>query len=181
MASRYSRRQFLARAMSLALVPTTLKPSAIQGPAPDPATGFGAGDLETLVASMDEIIPGTDGMPPASMGGGPHYLEYLGWQYPAIQEEISRFLTMLAQASAVTFREEFRKLRPDQRGQVLSAMEENHPTTFSSFVGYVYESYYTNPKVIGLISCSPSPLATEDEEALLKPVRKLTHMYREVP
>ena len=177
----YSRRQFLVRTMRLALLPTMPKAFASQRPTSDTATGFSASDLETLAASMDEIIPAGDGMPSASMAGGPLYLRYLGWQYPIIQEEISSFLNILAQASAVTFREDFQKLRPDQRVQVLGAIEKTEPAKFSRFVGYVYESYYTSPKVLGLILCSPSSPSIEDAEALLAPVRKLMHLYREVP
>jgi gluconate 2-dehydrogenase subunit 3-like protein len=144
-------------------------------------TALCSGDLETLAEAMDEIIPAGDGMPPASMAGGPQYLQYLGWQYPAIQEEIAVFLKMLTQASDVAFQEDFQTLRPDQGVQILAAMEKTQVTVFSTFVGYVYESYYTNPKVLGLISCSPSSPAIEDDEALLAPVRRLTHLYREVP
>jgi hypothetical protein len=142
---------------------------------------FANPDHELLKSAMDEIIPAGDGMPSASMVGGLQYLEYLGWQYPAIQTEISQFLKILEQASSVTFREIFSKLQPDQRVQILATLEKTEPTKFLSFVDYVYESYYGSPKVLGLISCSSSPSSIEDDEPLLAPVRKLVHLYREVP
>jgi Gluconate 2-dehydrogenase subunit 3 len=177
----FTRREFLSRAMPLALLPTALKAFARQRtPSHAACCGFSSNELDTLVAAMEEIIPAGDGMPAASTAGGPDYLQYLGWQYPAIQEEIRRFLDMLAQSSAASFRDQFPKLRPEQRVQVLAALEKNQAMMFLSFVGYVYESYYTSPKVVGLISCQPSPFSLEDQQVLLAPVRKMTRLYREV-
>jgi hypothetical protein len=133
-----------------------------------------------LGAAMDEIIPAGDGMLSATAAGGLEYLRYLGWQYPKIQQEISRFLETLGHRSAAWFGTEFRKLRPDQRLQILTAIEREQASVFSSFVGYVYESYYTRPEVLGLISCALPVGAIEDEEELLGPVRKLAYPCREV-
>lgn len=175
-----SRRQFLIRTAWLTLLSPTLKAFASERRSGDPPiVEFNSTDLETLVAVMDDIIPASDGMPPASMAGGVQFLQYLGWQYPAIQEEISRFLKILTETSDLSFRQVFQKLRPDQRAQVLASMEKTHTSVFSTFVGYVYESYYTNPRVLGLIWCSPSPPSIGDDEALLAPVRTLTYLYRE--
>src|SRR5437870_970055 len=93
-----SRRQFLICA-GLALLPTAFKAVANPDPAADTALGFRAVELDTLAAIIDEIIPAGEGMPAASIAGGPQYLQYLGWQYPANQEEIGRFLTTVTQTS----------------------------------------------------------------------------------
>jgi hypothetical protein len=148
---------------------------------PSGITELTASDLETLAAAMDEIIPAGDGTPAASMAGGPHYLRYLGWQYPSSREQIRHFLEALERASAAGFRQGFRQLRPDQRVQVLTEIEKSQTPAFASFVNYVYESYYTHPLIIGLLSCSPPRSSMEDDVALLLPVRKLKHVYREVP
>src|SRR5262249_8784156 len=125
-------------------------------------------------------IPAGDGMPSASATGAPQYLEYLGLQYPGIQKEIERFLKGLGQVSAAAFGDEFPKLRADQRVKVLAAMEKTGSATFSSFANYVYEAYSTRPQVFGRLACSNPSLPVKDEEELLAPVRKLTHLYRDV-
>ena len=130
---------------------------------------------------MEEIIPAGDGMPSANAASGLQYLQYLGWQYPNIEQEISRFLKVLKQDSAAQFGADFTKLQSDQRIQLLATVEREQRLLFSTFVGYVYESYYTRPQVVGLVSCAVPSLPAEAVEELLAPVRKLTHLYREVP
>ena len=142
---------------------------------------FEAKELALLGAAMDEIIPAGDGVPSATAAGGVQYLQYLGWQYPNIKQEISRFLKALEQDSAARFGAESTKLQSNQRVQLLATVEREQRPLFSTFVGYVYESYYTRPQVLGLISCAVPFLSAEDDEELLAPVRKLTHLYREVP
>jgi hypothetical protein len=176
----YSRRQFLVRTMCLVLLPPPVRTLASQRDSPG-TTELTAGDLETLAAAMDEIIPAGDGTLAASMAGGPHYLRYLGWQYPTIQEQIGHFLEALERASAAGFQQNFRQLRPDQRVQVLTEIEKSQAPSFGSFVNYVYESYYTHPLVIGLLSCSTPRSSMEDDVTLLVPCQKLKHVYREVP
>jgi hypothetical protein len=174
----YNRREFLMQSVWLALVPSALQALPSRSVA---AVGATSSELETLAAAMDQIIPEGDGMPSASAAGGVQYLEYLGWQYVNIQEEISRFLGMLAQASAAKFANDFPELSPDQRLQVLTGLEKTDASSFSNFVSYLYEAYYTRPQVVGLLWCASSELALGDDEDLLAPVRKLTHLYREVP
>jgi Gluconate 2-dehydrogenase subunit 3 len=176
----YNRREFLIHSVCLAALSRAMRAFANHPDEFGAAPEFAAADLQMLGAAMDEVIPAGDGMPSATAAGGLHYVHYLGWQYSSIQQEISRFLEMLGQRSAARFGTNFLKLRPDQRLQLLTAIEREQPSVFSSFVGYVYESYYTQPRVLGLISCALPSLPTEDDEELLGPVRKLAHPYREV-
>lgn len=175
----YTRREFLVSTMWLVVLPGATRALATQRVESSTATNFTA--IEVLAAAMDEIIPAGDAMPSATMAGGLQYLQYLGWEYPDIQKEISGFLKALAQVSAARFGRDFPRLQPDQRVQLLAAMEKDQASSFSTFVSYVYESYYTRPQVMGLISCAPVSLLTEDDEQLLAPVRKLLNLYRRVP
>ncbi|HYL14301.1 MAG TPA: hypothetical protein VEV41_14760 [Terriglobales bacterium] len=109
----YSRRQFLICA-GVALLPAGFEGLAKLHPAADTAMGFHAVELDTLAAIMDEIIPAGEGMPAAGVAGGPQYLQYLGWQYPAIQQEIADFLRTVTQTSSDMVRQDFRKLSPEQ-------------------------------------------------------------------
>jgi Gluconate 2-dehydrogenase subunit 3 len=177
----YSRREFLVRTIWLALVPTALRAAASQRIERATSIDFTPGDLEALAAAMDEIIPAGDGMPSASAAGGAQYIQYLGWQYPNIQKDVSGFLKTLAQMSVAEFRFDFSELDHERRVQVLAEMERTQASTFATFVRYVYESYYTNPRVFGRISCVPASVTPDDVEALLAPVRKLTHLVRVVP
>jgi len=171
----------MVQMMWLAVLPSALTAFAPQGVGAGKAANPSTSDLETLAAAMDKIIPATDGMPSVTSVGGLQYLQYLAWQYPNIQEEIDHFLRTLAATSAVRFRADFVKLSASQQVQVLADMEKTKASTFAAFVSYVYESYYTSPRVLGLLWCAPPPSFSEVVEGLLAPVRKLVHPYREVP
>lgn len=177
----YNRREFLVQAMWLAVLPGATRTFATQPAEVSATSEFTPIELEILASVMDEIIPTGDGMPSATGSGGLQYLRYLGWQYPDIQQGICGFLKALAQASVAQFGADFPNLKPDQRVQLLAMMEKNQAPLFSTFVSYVYEAYYTRPEVVGLIACAPPSLSTEVDETLLAPVRKRSHLYREVP
>jgi hypothetical protein len=176
-----SRREFLVQMTWLTAVPRAMTAFVRQSVAAGKATNLSSSDLENLAAAMDGIIPASDAMPSATSTGGLQYLQYLAWQYPHIQEETNRFLQTLTTVSAVQFQDDFPKLNSDHRVQVLAEIEKTQASTFATFVGYVYESYYTSPRVLGLLSCAPPSFSTEVDEELLVPVRKLAHLYREVP
>jgi hypothetical protein len=122
----YSRRQFLICA-GVALLPICFQGPAKFNvhPAANTPMGFQAVELDTLAAIMDEMIPAGDGMPAASLAGGPQYLQYLGWQYSVIQQEIGNFLRKVTQTSSDMFRQDFRKLSPRQRVQILASIEKS--------------------------------------------------------
>jgi hypothetical protein len=120
-------------------------------------------------------------MPSASAAGGVAYLEQLGWQYTNVLEEIRDFLRVVQQTSQKELGVEFGALEQQRRTAVLKDIEKSGPKLFSSFVAYVYEAYYTRPQVQGLLSCSVSSVPREDDESLLVPVQRLTHLYRDVP
>jgi hypothetical protein len=179
--SMYNRRQFLAHALWAAALSTSVDSFAIERGNWDAFSDSAPDNVDNLTAAMDEVVPAGEGMPSASMAGGREYLQFLRWQYPDVEENTRRFLEMLAQISAQMFGNEFQKLRPEQRVQVLTTIEKTQSPIFESFVAYVYESYYASPQVLGSISCSAPPLSGEDEASLLSPVRRLTHLRRVVP
>ena len=170
----HNRREFLLYAIWLTLLASRDR------------LGFDTGDftdneLTTLAAAIDEIIPAGDGMPSASQVSGVQYLKHLGWQYPEIRESISHVLKTLERISAAQFQGKFATLRSDQRSHILRSMEKTDASAFSTLVSYGYESYYTNPRVLGLISCAPASVPAQEDEVLLTPVRKLRHLYRQIP
>lgn len=177
----FTRREFLSQ-MSLAVtLNRRIKALCIQAATSNIGTNLPPNQLQVLATAMDEIIPSGDGMPSATDAGGVEYLQYLGWQYPSIQEEIVAFLNTLRQAAKARFGAEFLNLQPDQRVQLLAGLEKDRAPTFSTFVGYVYEAYYTGTTVQGAIACPRSHNVSEDLDALLAPVRKMKHVYREAP
>ena len=177
----YSRRRFLVHATWLAMLPASVRALTLHSARRVESSEFSASELASLAAAMDEIIPPAAGMPSASQAGGLQYLQYLGWQYPEIRQDITHALKSLEQVSVSQLHVTFSKLRSDQHIHVLTEMEKAEASTFSAFVAYVYEAYYTDPRVLDLISCAPSTIPAEDDEVLLAPVRKLTHLYRQVP
>ena len=177
----YSRRKFMLDAIWLAVLPASFRVLALQNVGSTDASELTDSQLATLSTAMDQIIPADDGLPSASQAGGLQYLRSLGWQYPEIRDSLDHILNTLEEISASEFRRTFPELGPDQRFHVLRTVEKTESSTFSTLVGYVYEAYYTNPRVLGLISCPPSSGAAEQDEALLAPVRKLSHLYWEAP
>jgi len=142
---------------------------------------FSVGELDLLGTAMDEIIPKSDGMPSATEARGVEYLRRLCWQYPSIEDGLRQFLVVLNQAASVAFKSKFQELKPDQRTQILRELEKNQSSGFANFVAYVYEAYYTQPRVLGLLTClaSPTPLSEEELNTLLAPVRNMKHIFRE--
>ena len=177
----YNRRQFLAYALQFAVLPRALREFAGESGKSATANGFSASDREILAAAMDVIIPAGNYMPSASMVGGVTYLQFLVWRYPSIGDRIRQFLKELTQGSANQSRRKFVEMHFDQRVQVLNAIEKADANAFGNFVRSVYESYYANPRVLGMIWCPSVAPSAEDIEGLLEPVRKLRRLYREEP
>jgi hypothetical protein len=179
----YSRREFLIRSAGIAVVlPSGLRVLGFLDLRTNTSSaGLTRENLKLLAAVMDEIIPQSDEMPSASAAGGVAYLEQLGWQYTNVLEEIRDFLRVVQQTSQKELGVEFGALEQQRRTAVLKDIEKSGPKLFSSFVAYVYEAYYTRPQVQGLLSCSVSSVPREDDESLLVPVQRLTHLYRDVP
>ena len=176
-----NRREFLTQLSLVVVLPRGLKALGIQMATSKAGANLGSDHLKILAAAMDEIIPRGEGMPSASDAGGLEYLQYLGWQYPSIQEEIVGFLDAMRQAARGRLGTEFLNLQHEQRVQLLTELERDHAPTFSAFLAYVYEAYYTRPTVQGAISCPRSPTVAEDLDTLLAPVRNMKRLYREVP
>ena len=147
------------------------------------SSDFDKSELQLLRSIIDEIVPAADGMPSVASVGGAEYLQLVSLEYPGIQEALKNFLTALARASQAVFQTRFEELPNERRIQVLNELEkQSAPKLFGSFVSYVYESYYAQPRVLGLIACEMKPISATDEsdEMLLLPVRRNGHKYREV-
>jgi hypothetical protein len=176
-----NRREFLTQLSLVVVLSKGFKALGIQKATSTVGANLGSGQLQVLAAAMDEIIPRRDGMPSATDAGGLEYLQYLGWQYSGIEEEIVTFLDTMRHETSARFGMEFLSLQHELRVQLLADMERNHAPAFAAFIGYVYEAYYTRPIVQGAFSCPRSSSVAEDLEALLAPVRNMKRLYREVP
>jgi Gluconate 2-dehydrogenase subunit 3 len=173
-----SRREFLIRCAQLAVAVRCSVGALARLQSAEPSAGFGRQELKLVAAAMDEVIPGSDRMPSASAAGGVAYLQLLGWQYDNISKDIGAFLHVLQKASEEESSIGFADLERQRRVALMKRIEKSDPKLFSSFVTYVYEAYYTRPQVQGLLSCSILPVAADDDESLLAPVRKLAPLYR---
>ena len=177
----FNRRQFLTRMSVVVVLPGAFRWVGIQRATSKLGANLSPDQLQVLAVAADEFIPRGDGMPSATDAGGVEYLQYLCWQYPSIQQEITEFLNTMRQAAKAHFGTEFLSLRHKQRVQLLEDIEKGRAPGFRNFLNYVYEAYYTRPQVQGAIAC-PKASATSDElELLLAPVRNMKRLYREVP
>lgn len=138
-----------------------------------------------LRAAMDEIIPASDGMPSASQAGGVEYLERLVRENPGIGEQLSLSLEKLDATAEENFHAKFVSLGHDERVKALAELEMRAAPLFAAFRDFVYEAYYTQPKVWKLIGYEfyptngAGPHMKPFDAAALAEVRKKPKYYRE--
>src|SRR5205807_8606280 len=142
-----SRRKFLTQIGLVVMLPRGLTAQETQTATSKVGANLGPDQLQVLAGAMDEIVPMGDGMPSATEAGGLEYLQYLGWQFPSIQEEIAGFVDAMRQAAIARFGTEFLGLEHERRVQLLADLGRNRAPSFAAFVRYVYEAYYTRPIV----------------------------------
>lgn len=172
MSTRWSRRTFLAAAAATPLITIEARTSR-------PA--FEESERLDLEAAMDEIIPAGDGMPAASEIGGVEYLERVAETDAKVTGEIKAALAALGRQSARPFHE----LDHEARVRALKKLEGQDPEQFGHLRDYVYESYYTQPRVWKLIGYEfyptdhAGPRMEPFDESILEDVRKMPKLYRE--
>jgi hypothetical protein len=152
-----------------------------------PASGFTQHERRVLGAAMDEVIPATDGMPAASDVGGVEYLDHLVRESSALKMTFQRGLRRLAEISRRRYKKDFLQLSHSERVAVLEEVEKQSPQAF--FVNlrdFVYEVYYTRPRVWKLIGYEfyptnqHGPRMKPFDDAVLAEVRRKPKFYREV-
>src|SRR5690348_8022132 len=143
---------------------------------------------KTLQVTMDEIIPASDDMPSASEVGGLEYLTRIAGVSSRVKREIAKSIGALAALSRKQFGGEFASLAPAERVEALKKFEAQRPKqNFVRLRDYIYEAYYTQPKVWKLIGYSfyatngPGPHMKPFDPSSLERVRKMPKLYREVP
>ncbi|MBV9085763.1 MAG: gluconate 2-dehydrogenase subunit 3 family protein [Acidobacteriaceae bacterium] len=140
----------------------------------------------TFKTVMDLIIPEADGMPSASQAGGLTYLRTLMERDKDTADDITKALTVIQAFSERSFQKPFSQLREADRISVLKDMEVTALGVFDSLRAYVYESYYTQPRIWKLIGYELYP--TDDagphlkplDETLVADVRNMPKLYRDV-
>ena len=166
-----TRREFLATSAAAPLIAIESRAAAV----------FDRRERAVLQAAMDEIIPASDGMPPASAAGGVPYLERVAAGDADVALEIRNALAALAKCSE----QAFETLDQEARIMVLKKLETEHSLEFAHLRDYVYESYYTQPKIWELIGYEfyptdhTGPRMEPFDESILADVRKRPKLYRE--
>jgi hypothetical protein len=195
MKKRWTRRRFLETSLkgsivvgsgvaSAAIPAAKAAPPAKASPA---VSGFGQAQRELLRATMDQIIPASDSMPAASEVGGVEYLDRLASQTPEIGADVEKALAAVQQVAMKELDKNFTALSPGDRMETLKKLETQQPEVFGSLRDYVYESYYTQPKVWKLIGYefyptnAAGPMMKPFDESVLAKVKKMPKLYREAP
>lgn len=190
---KWSRREFLETSLKGSIVVggnAARIAHARRAPAPQkadaPASGFDQNARELLQAAMDEIIPAGDGMPAASQVGGLEYLDRLAGESPELKKELEKSLAALKALSRKQLGKDFVSLSRLDRVEALKKLEKQPPTVmFANLRNYVYEAYYTQPKVWKLIGYElfptnqAGPRMKPFDESVLAQVRKKPKIYRE--
>jgi Gluconate 2-dehydrogenase subunit 3 len=166
----FTRREFLAASAAAPLIAIETR-----------AAVFNESERALLQAAMDEIIPAVDGMPAASEAGGVSYLERVAGADAQVASEIRNALVALGKCSA----DPFEQLGHEARITALQKLESGASLEFAHLRDYVYESYYTQPKIWKLIGYEfyptdhPGPHMQPLDESILADVRKRGKLYRE--
>jgi hypothetical protein len=169
---KWTRRGFLAATGVAPLITIDLRAAA---------PVFDGQERSVLHAAMDEIIPAGDGMPAASEMGGVAYLERIAAGDAQVAEEIRTAIAALQKSSA----QPFDQLDHDARVAALKNLESREPNQLAHLRDYVYESYYTQPRVWKLIGYEfyptdhPGPHMEPFDESILADVRNRPKLYRE--
>ncbi len=149
------------------------------------ASGLDPHTRHLLQAAMDEIIPAGDGMPAASEVGGINYLDRLMSRSPDIKKVLEESLAALYDVSRKQFGKDFVDLPRPDRVEALKKLEQQPtPEPFRTLRNYVYEAYYTQPKVWKLIGYEfyptnrAGPRMKPFDESVLAEVRKKAKLYR---
>jgi hypothetical protein len=168
----WTRRAFLAAGAAAPLI-------AIETRAATPV--FDERDRAILHAVMDEIIPAGDGMPAASEAGGVAYLERIAATDATVASDLRNALAALGKCCT----EALNQLDHAGRVAALRKLEADDAVQFAHLRDYVYESYYTQPKVWKLIGYEfyptdhPGPHMEPFDESILREVRNMPKLYRE--
>lgn len=192
----WTRRKFLQRALKSSIVAGGAVTGGVIAPAKahpgytaeqNPSL-FDTQQREILRVAMDEIIPAGDGMPAASEVGGEEYLIRIARENPKIETELKNSLRTLTDLSRKLFDKEFTSLAHAERVEALKKFEALRPSqNFVKLRDYVYEAYYTQPKVWKLLGYpfyptnGPGPQMKSFDPSSLDRVRNMTKLYREVP
>ena len=142
---------------------------------------------KSLQVAMDEIIPAVNGMPSASDIGGVEYLDRLARQNSEMRSDLLKSLAALEKASQRLYRTGFSSLGRRERIESLKKLENGaNPEHFAHLRDFVYESYYTQPKIWKLIGYDhystdqSGPRMKPFDESVLSAVKKKPKLYREV-
>jgi hypothetical protein len=132
-----------------------------------PTDALNEDERSALRVAMDKIIPAGDGMPSASDAGGIEYLDRVMRQEPEVASAIRDLLAEL------------------NVHRTLNEFEAKAPKDFARLRDFVYESYYTRPRIWKLLGYENYPtdhkgphLAPFDE-TILAEVRSKPKFYRE--
>lgn len=151
------------------------------------ASGLGDRHRKVLLAAMDELIPAGDGMPAASEAGVMEYLTGLVDTMPQLKAQLQKALDQLERISRRRFRKDILSLKRQERVEALKELERGDVAShFAALRDYVYEGYYLQPRVWGLLGYQfyathvAGPRMKPFDESVLAQVRKMPKLYREV-
>lgn len=138
--------------------------------------------MSALDLIVDTILPGdsTLGMPAASQVDVEGALHRAG-----AHGLVADVLSVLAEVSQRKFNTAFTGLDASNRLAALNACKVANVRLFAAFLTHVFRAYYSDPKVLRLISAGsspPFPAGNElgsDDWSILKPVFERGVIYRE--
>jgi hypothetical protein len=185
-----TRREFLdlaaRQSAGASLAASFLLASCRSGDAGPSALGLDRPSTQDLIALLDEIIPASDGMAAASEAGTLPYFELLAASEPKLARTVSESLSTVGALAADRHGKRFAALPRDRRRETVAAFAQASPDLFGALRTYVYEGYYLQPRVWGLLGYEPyptngpGPSMASFDPATLDRVRSMRRLWREV-
>lgn len=119
---------------------------------------FSQGQIQTLTAALNRIIPGEGAMPGAGDLGVARFIEDTAGGGPAKTRLFSQGLATINLTSAQLIGKAFATATGQEQDRTLKSVESSHPAFFDELVRQTYNGYYTNPTVFDAMGYStPQP------------------------
>lgn len=128
---------------------------------------FSQGQIQTLTAALNRIIPEEGGRPGAGDLGVAQFVEGAAAGNPAKTRLFMQGLAVIDVTSTQLSGKAFTEATGPEQDETLQRLESSEPAFFDELVRQTYNGYYTNPKVFDAIGYStPQPAIGGQPELL---------------
>ena len=145
---------------------------------------FSASQVGLITLVLNCLIPSHKNHPGAGDPSIVNQIDNAISKSPNLKPIFLKGLLEIEVSSTESYKSEFRLLTQEQRIELLSTVELDHPNFFSLLLEYTYKAYYSNPRIIELLgygATPPQPIGyalPPFESDMLNNVKRRPKIYR---